>query len=196
MTETRDPRSRGFDFRVVNQAVIAEYRANGGRLEKTLSGSRLLLLTTVGERTGRPHTTPLGYVVDGHPAPGAPDAPPNALDVTRDGPHATPAGPHATPDSLNARPDGPDRDIPARRLVVYASNMAAAAHPQWYRNLLAHPKVTVELDADRFDAEASTAVGAERERLYAALVDGMPGLRTHQEQTTREIPVVVLAALR
>lgn len=167
MTETRDPRSRGFDFRVVNQAVIAEYRANGGRLEKTLSGSRLLLLTTVGERTGRPHTTPLGYVVDGPPA-------------------------HDTPDAQ----DGSERDVPARRLVVYASNMAAAAHPQWYRNLLAHPKVTVELDADRFDAEASIAVGAERERLYAALVDGMPGLRTHQEQTTREIPVVVLSALR
>ncbi|WP_018500053.1 nitroreductase/quinone reductase family protein [Parafrankia discariae] len=161
MTETRAADSRGFDFRVVNQAVIAEYRANGGRLEKTLSGSRLLLLTTVGERTGRPHTTPLGYVTDDSPA-------------------------HDTADP---------RDAPARRLVVYASNMAAAAHPQWYRNLLAHPKVTVELDADRFDAEASTAAGPERERLHTALVDSMPGLRTHQDQATREIPVVILAAV-
>ncbi|OAA28650.1 deazaflavin-dependent oxidoreductase, nitroreductase family [Frankia sp. EI5c] len=149
MTETRDAHSRGFDFRVVNQAVITEYRATGGKLEKTLAGSRLLLLTTIGERTGQPHTTPLGYVTDED-----------------------------------------------QRLVVYASNMAAAAHPQWYRNLLAQPKVTVELGAERFDAQASTATGAERERLYTALVEGMPGLRTHQDQTTREIPVVVLVPVR
>lgn len=157
MTETRDAQSRGFDFRVVNQTVITEYRATGGKLEKTLAGSRLLLLTTVGERTGHGHTTPLGYVVDG--------------------------------------PEAVDEPEAGRRLVVYASNMAAAEHPQWYRNLLAQPKVTVELEADRFDAEAATATGPERDRLYAALVEGMPGLRTHRDQVTREIPVVVLTRL-
>lgn len=147
--ETQDP-SRGFDFRAVNQAVIAEYRATEGRMEKILPGSRLLLLTTTGERSGRPHITPLGYVADAS----------------------------------------------TRRLVVYASNMAAPGHPQWYRNLVANPKVVVELGAERFDAQASTATGAERERLYAALVEGMPGLRTHREQTEREIPVVLLEAMR
>ncbi|MCK9900478.1 nitroreductase [Parafrankia colletiae] len=174
MTETRDAQSRGFDFRVVNQAVITEYRATGGKLEKTLAGSRLLLLTTVGERTGRGHTTPLGYVVD---EPASVDEPGVDEPVVVDGPEAV---------------DAPEA---GRRLVVYASNMAAAEHPQWYRNLLAQPKVTVELEADRFDAEAATATGPERDRLYAALVEGMPGLRTHQDQATREIPVVVLTRL-
>ncbi|EFC83831.1 nitroreductase/quinone reductase family protein [Parafrankia sp. EUN1f] len=179
MTETRPAQSREFDFRVVNQAVINEYRATGGKLEKTLAGSRLLLLTTVGETTGRPHTTPLGYVPDESDAADAADAADDSTDA---------AGSSGEAD----RSEGSK----SRRLVVYASNMAAGGHPQWYRNLLAQPKVTVEVDTDRFDAHASTATGAERERLYEALVEGMPGIRSHQEQTTREIPVVILAPLR
>ncbi|CUU59455.1 deazaflavin-dependent oxidoreductase, nitroreductase family [Parafrankia irregularis] len=180
MTETRPAQSREFDFRVVNQAVINEYRATGGKLEKTLAGSRLLLLTTVGETTGRPHTTPLGYVPDeSDAADGSADAAGSSADA---------AGGSGEAD----RSEGSG----SRRLVVYASNMAAGEHPQWYRNLLAQPKVTVEVDTDRFDAQASTATGAQRERLYEALVEGMPGIRSHQEQTTREIPVVILAPLR
>jgi deazaflavin-dependent oxidoreductase (nitroreductase family) len=51
------------DMREVNTAVIAEYRANAGRLSGLMEGQPVLLLTTTGRRTGRPHTTPLGYTV-------------------------------------------------------------------------------------------------------------------------------------
>ncbi|MFD5684725.1 nitroreductase/quinone reductase family protein [Streptomyces bacillaris] len=47
------------------QSVIDEFRANAGKVGGPFAGSDLLLLTTTGARTGRPHTTPLGHVRDG-----------------------------------------------------------------------------------------------------------------------------------
>ncbi|MFD8478464.1 nitroreductase/quinone reductase family protein [Kitasatospora sp. NPDC059673] len=46
----------------VNQRVIREFRAGGGRVE---GFPAILLLTTAGRRTGRPRTTPLAYHRDG-----------------------------------------------------------------------------------------------------------------------------------
>ncbi|RJL27161.1 nitroreductase/quinone reductase family protein [Bailinhaonella thermotolerans] len=48
-----------------NQSVIEEFRANAGRVGGPFEGGDLLLLTTTGARSGRPHTVPLGYVRDG-----------------------------------------------------------------------------------------------------------------------------------
>lgn len=53
------------DIRDVNAGVIEEYRATGGQLSGLMSGLPVLLLTTTGRRTGRAHTTPLGYTVQG-----------------------------------------------------------------------------------------------------------------------------------
>ncbi len=44
-----------------NEVVIAEFRANGGVVGGELTDMRLLLLTTIDARNGRPHTTPLAY---------------------------------------------------------------------------------------------------------------------------------------
>ncbi|MFJ9890264.1 nitroreductase/quinone reductase family protein [Streptomyces sp. NPDC091287] len=46
-------------------SVIAEFRANAGKVGGPFEGSDLLLLTTTGARSGTQHTTPLGYVRDG-----------------------------------------------------------------------------------------------------------------------------------
>ncbi|MFI7537435.1 nitroreductase/quinone reductase family protein [Streptosporangium sp. NPDC049376] len=48
-----------------NKQVIDEFRANNGQVGGYFEGARLLLLTTVGARSGRPHTNPLGYLPDG-----------------------------------------------------------------------------------------------------------------------------------
>ncbi|MFD0886895.1 nitroreductase family deazaflavin-dependent oxidoreductase [Streptosporangium algeriense] len=48
-----------------NAAVIEEFRANKGKVGGFFEGTDLLLLTTVGARSGRPHTTPAVYVRDG-----------------------------------------------------------------------------------------------------------------------------------
>lgn len=50
-----------FDF---NRQIIEEFRANGGRVGGPFEGARLLLLTTVGAKSGAPHTVPLGYLPD------------------------------------------------------------------------------------------------------------------------------------
>jgi deazaflavin-dependent oxidoreductase (nitroreductase family) len=128
------------DMRAFNEALIAEFRANGGKLSGRLANSSLLLLTTTGARSGQPRVTPLGYVRDGE------------------------------------------------RYAVIAANAGAPRHPDWYHNLLAHPRVVVEVGAERFEATARDATGTERERLIAAI----SYFAAQQAKTTREIPVVVL----
>lgn len=78
------------------------------------------------------------------------------------------------------------------RLVVIASKGGAPNHPDWYRNLRAHPSVTVEIGPERFEATASVARGAERRRLYDAQSARMPAFKEYQKRTSREIPVVTL----
>ena len=43
-----------------NTSVIEEFRANHGRVGGWFEGAHLLLLTTRGRRSGKPHTAPLG----------------------------------------------------------------------------------------------------------------------------------------
>jgi deazaflavin-dependent oxidoreductase (nitroreductase family) len=83
-----------------------------------------------------------------------------------------------------------DGDAP----VVFASNIGAARHPDWYLNLEVDPHVTVETADATFAATATTARGADRDRLWAAAVERFPFLPDHQEKAgDREIPLVVLA---
>ncbi|WP_132877210.1 nitroreductase/quinone reductase family protein [Tamaricihabitans halophyticus] len=49
-------------FRRFQHEVIDEFRGNGGVVGGAFDGSDLLLLTSLGARTGRAHTTPLGYL--------------------------------------------------------------------------------------------------------------------------------------
>lgn len=48
-----------------NQAIITEFRANGGKVGGQFAGAPLLLLTTTGARTGQRRTTPVMYNTDG-----------------------------------------------------------------------------------------------------------------------------------
>ena len=48
-----------------NQKVITEFRANQGKVGGQMEGMPLLLLTTTGNKTGRPLTKPLAYTKDG-----------------------------------------------------------------------------------------------------------------------------------
>jgi deazaflavin-dependent oxidoreductase (nitroreductase family) len=45
-----------------NRRIIEKFRANGGKVGGQYAATPLLLLTTTGRRTGRPHTTPLAYL--------------------------------------------------------------------------------------------------------------------------------------
>jgi deazaflavin-dependent oxidoreductase (nitroreductase family) len=82
--------------------------------------------------------------------------------------------------------------IDGERLVVLASKAGAPTNPDWYRNLVAHPDVSVEVGTERFEARATVVEGAQRDELYAKRVAVMPNFAEYQAMTTRTIPVVVL----
>jgi deazaflavin-dependent oxidoreductase (nitroreductase family) len=77
-------------------------------------------------------------------------------------------------------------------LVVIASKGGAPAHPAWFHNLVANPKVKVEVEGEAFDAQARVAHGDEHDRLYAAHAELMPVFNDYRQRTSRKIPVVVL----
>ncbi len=90
---------------------------------------------------------------------------------------------HTTP-LMHHREDG--------RLFVFASKGGAPASPEWYLNLVANPDVTVEIDAERYEARAQALEGAERDRIYATQSANFPQFGEYQERTARLIPVVEL----
>ncbi|HVU10029.1 MAG TPA: nitroreductase family deazaflavin-dependent oxidoreductase [Phototrophicaceae bacterium] len=76
--------------------------------------------------------------------------------------------------------------------VIIASNAGKDQHPNWYHNLLDNPDVQVQVGADKFEATAHVAEGAEKDRLWAHMTSLMPGFKDYQVGTERQIPVVVL----
>jgi deazaflavin-dependent oxidoreductase (nitroreductase family) len=63
MSDMRDAYLR--DPVAANAMIVEQYRATGGQLPPPLHGSRILLLTTRGAKTGEDRTSPLGFVTDG-----------------------------------------------------------------------------------------------------------------------------------
>jgi len=47
-----------------NDRIIAEFRANAGKVGAPFEGAPMVLLTSKGAKSGRPHTTPLVYLED------------------------------------------------------------------------------------------------------------------------------------
>ncbi|WP_017543753.1 nitroreductase/quinone reductase family protein [Nocardiopsis prasina] len=128
-----------------NAPVVAEFRANGGRMGGQFAGSDLLLLTTTGARSGREHTNPLGF----------------------------------------ARIDD--------RVYVVASAGGSPKDPDWYRNLLSHPMVTVELPGeDSRECVAVPLAGGERDLVFKEIVRRHPGYGDYQDRVERRLPVVEL----
>jgi deazaflavin-dependent oxidoreductase (nitroreductase family) len=78
------------------------------------------------------------------------------------------------------------------RLLVMASNMGATEEPAWYRNLVADPRVTVEIGDERYEATAAPLEGAERDRLWKVVKEAWPFFAKHEVMARRTIPVVEL----
>ncbi|NUP42537.1 MAG: nitroreductase family deazaflavin-dependent oxidoreductase, partial [Streptomyces sp.] len=95
--------------------------------------------------------------------------------------------PHTTP--VAYFPDG------GEHVLVIASAAGSPKHPDWYHNLLAHPRVTVESGVFTYEAEAVVLAGEEREQAWARAVEADPGWAEYQRKTERIIPVVALHAI-
>lgn len=82
------------------------------------------------------------------------------------------------------------------RLVVVASHGGAAKHPAWYHNLVANPKVGVEVGTDQFYATAMVADEPERTALFQQMAARIPAFTTYQQKAApRVIPVIVLVRI-
>jgi deazaflavin-dependent oxidoreductase (nitroreductase family) len=78
------------------------------------------------------------------------------------------------------------------RIFVFASKGGHPTNPDWYRNLVSDPHVTVEMGTETFPAHASVVTGEERDRIYAEQARRYPGFAEYEKATTRVIPVVAL----
>jgi deazaflavin-dependent oxidoreductase (nitroreductase family) len=130
-----------------NTKIIEDFRANGGKVGGQFEGAPLLLLHTVGAKTGQQRVNPMMYL-------------------------QVPSG-----------------------YAVFASKGGAPDNPDWYHNVLAHPQVSAEIGADTVEFRARVAEGEERERIWTAQKAAYPGFADYEQQTIRQIPVVVLEPL-
>jgi deazaflavin-dependent oxidoreductase (nitroreductase family) len=79
------------------------------------------------------------------------------------------------------------------RIVIVASKGGEDTHPAWFLNLREDPQVTVSMKgAPGVSMLASIASPEERDRLWPIVVDEQARYGGYQENTEREIPLVLL----
>ena len=76
--------------------------------------------------------------------------------------------------------------------AIFASKGGAPTNPDWFHNLVAHPEITVEVGSDTVPVRARVAEGAERDRIWSAQKEAVPGFADYERNTPRQIPVIVL----
>jgi deazaflavin-dependent oxidoreductase (nitroreductase family) len=124
--------------------VIAEFRANAGRVGGWLAGTPVVLIHHVGARSGSEYVTPVAY------------------QPLRSG------------------------------FVIVGSNGGSPADPGWCHNLRAHPRIDVEVGAERFAVRARELDDDARAELWPTLVAGAPTLGEYQARAARRFPVFLL----
>jgi deazaflavin-dependent oxidoreductase (nitroreductase family) len=78
------------------------------------------------------------------------------------------------------------------RCAIVASNGASPVHPNWFYNLKAHPRITVEVGTQTFTVLAEELGHAARAELGPKLVAETPSLGEFHAKTTRQIQVLML----
>jgi deazaflavin-dependent oxidoreductase (nitroreductase family) len=99
--------------------------------------------------------------------------------------------------TMRGAQSGKVRKVPLMRIehggsyAMIASQGGAPRHPQWYRNVLAHPEVTVQDGPKVIDTRVRELRGAERDEWWQRAVAGYPPYAEYQTRTERQIPVLV-----
>jgi deazaflavin-dependent oxidoreductase (nitroreductase family) len=78
------------------------------------------------------------------------------------------------------------------RFAIVASNGGSPTHPDWYYNLKANPRITVEVGTQTFTVLAQELDGTVRAELWPKLVTEYQSIGEYQAGTTRQIPVFML----
>jgi deazaflavin-dependent oxidoreductase (nitroreductase family) len=77
------------------------------------------------------------------------------------------------------------------RWVLVASKGGDDRHPDWYRNLVAHPDAELTVDGKDVPVHTRTATPEEKAELWPRIVDAYRGYASYQTKTSRDIPVVI-----
>ena len=135
-----------------NTTIIAEFRANQGRVGGMWEDTTLILIHHIGAKSGIERVTPV---------------------------------------ACSPQSEG--------RFAIWAANGGSPTHPNWYYNLKAHPRITVEVGTQTFTVLAEELGGTARAELWPKLVAewpkpvaGSPDLGAAQARTTRQFPVFML----
>jgi deazaflavin-dependent oxidoreductase (nitroreductase family) len=78
------------------------------------------------------------------------------------------------------------------RYAIFASKAGADTNPDWFHNLVAHPRTTIEVGTETVPVVCRVTDGAERETIWSAQKAAAPGFAEYESKTTRQIPVIVL----
>ncbi len=127
-----------------NRRVIEEFRANRGRVASHFASDHILLLHTIGRKSGQVRINPLMY-----------------------------------------------RKVP-NGYAIFGSMGGAPGHPDWYRNLVANPDVTIEVGTETIPVRARVVTGTERNEIWEPHKATWPTFADYERRTEREIPVIVL----
>jgi deazaflavin-dependent oxidoreductase (nitroreductase family) len=76
--------------------------------------------------------------------------------------------------------------------VITASNSGNDHAPGWFHNLLASPRITIDVPGKQLQVISSIVPPAEKTRLWAQLVALAPFFDDYRKKTTREIPMILL----
>ena len=78
-------------------------------------------------------------------------------------------------------------------IAIFASAGGQPRDPQWFRNLVAHPEVTIEVGASTSKARARVADGGERDSIWEKQKETYPQFAEYEKNAApRVIPVIVL----
>lgn len=76
--------------------------------------------------------------------------------------------------------------------AIFASNGGADELPAWYYNLIANPRVTIEVGTETLQVTAREAQGEEYERIWNPQKEAVPMFAEYERMTSRRIPVIIL----
>lgn len=77
--------------------------------------------------------------------------------------------------------------------AIFASAGGQPRDPQWFRNLVAHPDVTIEVGASTVKTRARVTEGSERDSIWTTQKERMANFAEYEKNAApRVIPVIVL----
>lgn len=132
------------DWTSLNTEVIAEFRANGGKVAR-FGDMPVAVLHTIGAKSGELRETPLVVVLDGE------------------------------------------------EMLIFGTKAGATTHPDWYFNLKAHPRITVEYGTESFTANVVLLSDEDARKRVEAQARSVPQFAAYVESAApRVIPVFAI----